>query len=429
MQQLLSDVLGKSFPEILREKVLEPAGMVESTYEQPLPESRFAQASTAHLGNGKPVKGGWHTYPEMAAAGLWTTPTDLCRFAIAVMEAFHGRMEVPLSQATVRAMLTEVDGGYGLGFSVEGEGETLQFGHGGSNAGFKCALVAWARSGQGAAIMTNGDFGSPLLSEILHSLSREYGWPGFKPQEKVVINLPVEKLGEYAGTYKMRPRGNLDIVAENGRLFVDRLYVVPGGMQRVEIFPESETRFFALTTNATLTFQRNTGGGISDLTLKQGDRSREGTKVEEKAEAHRLKGIIDGFHLYSYYAGSAFTAAEFVAYDCKRLALSPPYTEDELEVMRGPTQMAAEQYGLPIYVEKDFLTTRLFSPSLTEGKAVILTARDQGVIDEYLALKKRKQEAVRQGRLHEVEEELARDFGRLLSYSDDAIRRLLEEKQ
>jgi len=280
MQQLLIDVLGRPFPEILRERVLEPAGMVDSTYEQPLPESRFAQASTAHLGNGKPVKGGWHTYPEMAAAGLWTTPTDLCRFAIALSQAFHGRSEVPLSQDTVREMLTEVDGRYGLGFSVEGEGETLRFSHGGSNAGFKCTLVAWAHSGEGVAIMTNGDLGRSLSTEVLRSLALEYGWPGFKPQEKEVMGLPDDTLAEYAGTYKMQPAGTLSIVVEDGRVFADRLYVVAGGRQRVEIFPESETLFFTVDTDATLTFQRDAAGDVSGVTLKQGSRTREGTKVD-----------------------------------------------------------------------------------------------------------------------------------------------------
>ncbi len=429
MQQLLIDVLGRPFPDILQERVLLPAGMTESTYAQPLPEARHAQASRAHFPNGKLIKGEWHNYPEMAAAGLWTTPTDLCRFALALIEAFHGRSDSPLSQDTVKEMLTEVDDGYGLGLSVAGEGEALRFSHGGSNAGFKCFLVAWPHSGSGAAIMTNGDLGGSLYTEVLYSLAQEYGWPAFKPAEKRLIDLPAEKLAEYAGTYEWPRSGGLEIVWEEGRLFADRLYVAPQGRQRVEIFPESETRFFTVDTNASLTFEKDSGGDIIGLTLKQGSMERKGTKIKEEAEEHRLSEVIEGFHLYSYYAGSAFTAAEFVASDCKQLALSAAYTETELEAMLDLTRMAAEEYGLPIYVEKDFLTTPLFSPALTEGKAVIFTARNQGVIDAYLALKERKEEAVRQGSLSEVEEELAWGFGRLLSYSDDVIRRLLAESK
>jgi len=160
------------------------------------------------------------------------------------------------------------------------EGENLRFSHGGSNAGFKCSLIAWARSGDGVALMTNGDFGSPLMTEILNSLSREYGWPAFTAAEKQVISLPAERLAEYAGTYKLKPAGTLDIVVEDGRVFADRLYVIPEGTRRVEIFPESETRFFAVDTNATLTFQRNGAGDVSMVTLKQGNRTREGSRVK-----------------------------------------------------------------------------------------------------------------------------------------------------
>jgi CubicO group peptidase (beta-lactamase class C family) len=282
MQQMLIDVLEQPFPEILRKRVLEPAGMADSTYAQPLPESRHAQASRAHLRNGKLVKGEWHTYPEMAAAGLWTTPTDLSRFAIAVMEAYHGRSDALLSRETIDEMLTEVDGGYGLGFRVVREGEKLRFSHGGSNAGFRCALIAWAHSGDGVALMTNGDLGSPLMTEILNSLAREYGWPDFSPEEKQVTSVPAGKLAEYAGTYKLKPAGTLTISVEDGRVFAERLYVIPEGMRKVEIFPESETHFFAVDTDAILTFQRDAAGDVSGLALKQGNRTREGTRVKEK---------------------------------------------------------------------------------------------------------------------------------------------------
>jgi hypothetical protein len=91
------------------------------------------------------------------------------------------------------------------------------------------------------------------------------------------------------------------------------------------------------------------------------------------------------------------------------------------------TKMAADEYGLPIYVEKDFLTTLLFEESLTRGKSVIFIARSQAVLDEYFALKEFKRKAVAEGRLEKVQKELAWSFGRLLSYSDSAIRRLLSK--
>src|SRR5690606_3052911 len=104
----------------MREEVLDRIGMKLSTYEQPLPETRAAQAAIGHLANGEPMKGRWHTYPEMAAAGLWTTPSDLARFALELAQAYAGRSERVISKEMARQMLTEGVGGWGLGIGLGG---------------------------------------------------------------------------------------------------------------------------------------------------------------------------------------------------------------------------------------------------------------------------------------------------------------------
>lgn len=142
---------------------------------------------------------------------------------------------------------------------------------------------------------------------------------------------------------------------------------------------------------------------------------------------HRLSKVIDGFHLYSFYAGSISTAAEFVSSGCKKIALSSPFTDEELAVMIDIAKIESEKYGVPIYVEKDFLTTNLFDAAFTEGKSVIFIAQNQETLDEYFELKKFKQQAIDRGNLADVEDEIAWRFGRLLSYDDDAIKRLLKD--
>ena len=141
---------------------------------------------------------------------------------------------------------------------------------------------------------------------------------------------------------------------------------------------------------------------------------------------HRLSHVLDGFHLYSYYAGSISTAAEFVSCGCKKIALSSPFTDEELAVMINIAKIESEKYGIPIYVEQEFLTTQLFDTAITEGKSVIFIAQSQKILDEYFALKKFKQHAIEQGNLADVEDEIAWKFGRLLSYDDETIKRLLQ---
>jgi CubicO group peptidase (beta-lactamase class C family) len=176
LQQLLVDVSGKPFPALASEMALQPIGMGDSTYEQPLPAGRQAEAAWGHRQDGRVVPGRFHTYPEMAAAGLWTTPTDLAAFAFEVARAARGQSAL-LNRDTAREMLTEVKSGYGLGLVLKGSGPSASFGHGGANEGFRCQMVGFVETGRGAVVMTNGDRGGDLAQEILGSIAREYRWP------------------------------------------------------------------------------------------------------------------------------------------------------------------------------------------------------------------------------------------------------------
>ena len=178
VQQLaLTDIVGKPFQEIAREWVLDPIGMTNSTYEQPLPASREKQAARAHGRTGARMGDPWHVYPEQAAAGLWTTPTDLARFAIEVQLSLLGKSNRVLSQTTVREMVTPVGvGPFAVGFQIEKDGEGWYFAHGGSNWGFQCNVVAHRVNGYGAAIMTNGDGGGALIGKLMQIIEQEYAW-------------------------------------------------------------------------------------------------------------------------------------------------------------------------------------------------------------------------------------------------------------
>lgn len=180
LQQLLIDVTGEMFPVLMRRLVLDPCGMRDSDYLQPLPPSRAAAAAHAHYDDGTPVPGSWHVYPELAAAGLWTTPVDLLRFAIEIQRAHAGRPGALMRQATAAAMLTPQVGaaGYGMGFHILRGG--IRFQHAGGNLGFKCLLVADTVGGRGFAVMTNGDNGEPLCTEIRNAVLETYDWPRFR---------------------------------------------------------------------------------------------------------------------------------------------------------------------------------------------------------------------------------------------------------
>jgi CubicO group peptidase (beta-lactamase class C family) len=174
------DAVGKPFHQIAQEWVLGPIGMTNSTYEQPLPPSRERQAARAHNQSGARMGDPWHVYPEHAAAGLWTTASDLARFVIEVQKSLAGQSNRVLSQTTAQEMVTPVGvGPFAVGFTVQKEGEGWYFSHGGSNWGFRCTLFAHRSKGYGLVIMTNSDSGSALMTELSRRIQQGARWDLF----------------------------------------------------------------------------------------------------------------------------------------------------------------------------------------------------------------------------------------------------------
>jgi CubicO group peptidase (beta-lactamase class C family) len=177
MELALVDALGKPFPRILEEWVLGPVGMTESAFEQPLGAKRDAKAARAHDGQGKAMDAKWHVYPELEAAGLWTTSVDLAKLAIEVQKSLRNESNRVLTRESVREMMEPVGvGDYAVGFEISKMGEGWYFGHGGGNWGFRCDLEAHKVKGYGVAIMTNGDNGGILIRELKDRIARAYDW-------------------------------------------------------------------------------------------------------------------------------------------------------------------------------------------------------------------------------------------------------------
>lgn len=196
-QQMIEDVTGRAFGDVVRDRVLVPAGMASSGYALP----RAGSFAYGHGGDGKPIAGNWHSYPEGAAAGLWTTPTDLARFGLALARAWKGEAGAVLNPATAAAMATPVMGDYGLGPSVKGEGDAFAFSHGGANEGFRAFWIIHPRTGDGVTVMTNGNSGGQVMMEIVRSVAKAYGWPDFQPVAYKSVTLAPDVLAAREGQW------------------------------------------------------------------------------------------------------------------------------------------------------------------------------------------------------------------------------------
>ena len=177
MELALSDVRRRPFVDVLQEGVLAPIGMTRSSYAQPISPEHNQNAARAHDNNGESRGPKWHVYPEHAAAGLWTTPTDLARLIIEVQLSASGESNRVLSQSMIQEMLNPVGvGPFAVGFTVSKVGEGWYFSHGGSNWGFRALMLAHKVKGYGLVVMTNADQGSTVINEISRRIQYTYNW-------------------------------------------------------------------------------------------------------------------------------------------------------------------------------------------------------------------------------------------------------------
>jgi CubicO group peptidase (beta-lactamase class C family) len=177
MQLALTDLTGQPFADVMQAAVLAPLGMGDSSFQQPIPAARSPRAARAHDVQGRRLDAPWHVYPEQAAAGLWTTPTDLARFVIEVQTALRGPRGRVLSQASARQMVAPVGTGpFAVGLSISKRGEGWYVSHPGGNWGFRAEILGHLLKGYGVVVMTNSDAGEPLISAIESRVAAAYGW-------------------------------------------------------------------------------------------------------------------------------------------------------------------------------------------------------------------------------------------------------------
>lgn len=203
MEKLVEDLSGQPLEVYMAANIIPKMGMTNSTYEQPLGEEYHSNASAAYDAQGKIIDGLWHNYPEQAAAGLWTTPTDLAKYCIEIQQILKGEENSVLSKETVEMMLTKHKNNWGLGPSLQWEADSLIFRHGGKNAGFTNSLISFANKGEAVIVMTNADNGGKLINEILKSISNFYNWNISNPRIIETIELSEEQLTKLTGKYKL----------------------------------------------------------------------------------------------------------------------------------------------------------------------------------------------------------------------------------
>lgn len=265
LQQLLVDVSDKPFADFMRETVLRPLEMDHSTFDQTPP---MADVAKGHHAGGEPVTGGYRTHSGEAAAGLWSTASDLAKFATSIQQAVSGEPETLLTRELANRMLHPQLGDcvrcWGLGFEILGQGAESWFTHDGINTGYDSKLMAHSSSGDGAVVMTNGSLSFGLIYEVLDSIAAEYEWPDYSIKGQTeAVPIPATALGSIPGEYELEPDFPVTVIADGGRLF---LHIPTQG--RTELYASSPTSFFITAIDwGPMTFVADDSGQISAMMI------------------------------------------------------------------------------------------------------------------------------------------------------------------
>jgi len=266
-QLIVMDITGQPYDKYMYDNVLKPLGMTSSTYQQPPVDKKPELIAAAYYPDGKEVPGKYHIYPEQAAAGLWTNPTDLCKYIIETQLAYAGRSHKVLNQQMTSLRLTPyIDKSAALGVFIDDYPDgTKYFEHGGVDEGFISQYYGSLEGGDGVVVMVNTANGGNLIPEIVNSVAKVYGFKDLN-HSKVIKTVTVADtiLQSYTGQYELAPKFIITITKDGNNLFGQAT-----GQGKLQIFPETQSKFFLKEVEAEVEFIKDDKGQITKLVLYQ----------------------------------------------------------------------------------------------------------------------------------------------------------------
>jgi len=223
LRLLIEDVTGRSFAEVVAERVFVPIGMSRSSVEAPLPDEVLVNAAMGHRGDGTPDAAYRRWLPHVAAGGLWTTAEDYAAFVVDIQRSLRGEDGRVLSRASAELMVSPHDAPrYGLGVFQRGGGDGARYvSHLGDGPGFVAGFTMDVIGGRGMVVLTNGQGGIELVREISRSIAGVKGWPYLLPDAVTPVDPGDEVRAELAGRYRVGADGEVVLELRGDELWLE----------------------------------------------------------------------------------------------------------------------------------------------------------------------------------------------------------------
>ena len=263
VQLLIEDVATTPFADYVTSHVLEPAGLSLSNYDYVQSGSNVARghrgkASQAMAGHG------YYAYPEMAAAGLWTTPSELVLLGGKVADARQNSAGL-VSDELANQLVPDSADDPGLGFGLNAPGDGIVFVHNGHNPGYSARWFNYADGRASVAILTNSDTGGDLIREVASAIGHVYGWRQDAFEERETIALSSGWQDEVSGGYAFDREAASPIVqieVEDGKLWIEGELA-----ERSPFYATSRTEFF-IPSGLNFTIELGPDGNVEALDIE-----------------------------------------------------------------------------------------------------------------------------------------------------------------
>jgi CubicO group peptidase (beta-lactamase class C family) len=257
-----------AYEKYVREVIFKPLNMENSFYS--ISYDQYAPyLANGHSDRGKVLNNKYNYYPESAAAGLWTTPTDLAKLLIDLQYSLVHKKGKVIAHETSKEMIqpTPNSGNAALGLFTENHNGVEYLQHTAATKGFRGKFYMSKTGGNGVVILLNGT-NIEILDQIARSVAEVYKWEGMK-RFKIAeaINLTNNELQQFKGTYAFEER-RITISVKN-----DTLILTEKGKWSSKLIALSKDFFVVdiIKPLATLKFRKDTNGNINRLSIKQGE--------------------------------------------------------------------------------------------------------------------------------------------------------------
>ena len=215
LQKLLMDITNDDFNTIIDKNIFEPLGMKNSIFLQPIPEEMMRKKAIGYNSKLEPYS--YKLFPYQAAGGVWTTPTDLAKFLIALLDDYHNGSNTLVSKEMAQSIFTKETMRYV--FSLWNWGNDIVFLHHGSNQGFNCMMYGSTVKNQGLVVMTNSDNAFGFFDYLQRAINHEYDWEYVKPEILDPIPQNISWIEPFLGEYTWR-KSKVSITAKNNSLAI-----------------------------------------------------------------------------------------------------------------------------------------------------------------------------------------------------------------